>query len=431
MVATSSSGNTRPLPERNMANVTLDGPSLDRRVPIIVYVDASVLGGTASYGVAMAEGLIRRGYRVTAVCNDTATVAPMRSALERAGADVHSIAEDDPSIFGRIRRVRRVASIVRRHRGCSLVLLLGYFSAGDPVLLAGVLGGAGSIIRADLQPPMPPVAWWRRGALMRLKDRLVHRIIVGSLENRQTFVRETGRRSRQIAIIHTGIDLPKYVPGQGRVLMRASFGYSPVTLVVGMIARLSEERKGAAYFVEMAAQVARIFPESAFLIIGDGSLRSQLERQATALGVSERMRFEGWRSDFIEALATMDVFVMPSLVEGGPMVVLEAMAMGLPVVATRVGMVPEVIEDGRTGFVVEPADAAALVDSVRRLLGDEQLRSRIGNQAREKANHAFSLDVMVGKYLNVFAEARSRRPRRWRKNIRRVLGISYGGQAAL
>jgi glycosyltransferase involved in cell wall biosynthesis len=162
----------------------------------------------------------------------------------------------------------------------------------------------------------------------------------------------------------------------------------------------------------MAGRIAPTFPEARFMVIGDGSLRQRLELQADKLGIGEQVNFAGWRSDVPQLMAAMDVFVMPSLFEGGPTTVLEAMAMGKPVVATRVGMVPEVVDDGRTGLVVDPGNARALADAVSLLLADDELRTSLGKRAREHAVHHFSIDLMVERYLAVFARAYGARRRR-------------------
>jgi glycosyltransferase involved in cell wall biosynthesis len=120
--------------------------------------------------------------------------------------------------------------------------------------------------------------------------------------------------------------------------------------------------------------------------------------------------FTGWRKDVPAVLAAFDVFVMPSTYEGGPTSVLEAMAMALPVVATRVGMVPEVIADGVSGLVVPPADVAALAAAVVRLVADGDLRAGIAERAHQAAHRNFSIDEMVERYLRAFA-AVWRRPR--------------------
>lgn len=371
----------------------------------VIYADAADPGGSAEYAITVAAGLVRRGYRVAAVCHAGPTVASMRERLAQAGVAVHAIEDGGLSLFGRLRRVRSFVSLVRAYRGCVLLLLMGNYVGGGPIALAGTLGGARAIVRADLQPPMPPVTW-DRIALLRLKDLFVDRIVVGAAQNKDAFVQLTGRRAEKIEVIHTGIELRRYEPRSTNARVDGR-GVMSRPLVVGTVSRLSEPRKGIGVFIEMASLLARRLPEATFVIVGDGDLRHDLEAQAKRLGIFDRTTFTGWRADVPEAIAGMDVFVMPSLFEGGPTTVLEAMAMGVPVVATRVGMVPDVITDWVTGVVVEPGDAQALADAVARLLSDSRLRTQLGDRAREEALRSFSADRMVDRYAELLSLARA------------------------
>jgi glycosyltransferase involved in cell wall biosynthesis len=386
------------------------GTTLDVSVPVVLYADEwGGIGGTAGYVIMLARGLKRRGYRVAAICHSAESAAPMRATLAAAGVSVRAIeGEGRLTLGGAWQRHRDFAALVQEYRGCVLALMMGYFTRGGGVTLAGALAGAGAIVRADLTPPEPPITA-RQGIALCLKDRLVDRVVVGAVENREAFARLTGRNPAKVSVIHTGIELERFQPGDGRAELRASLGYAPDELVVGTLSRLSDTRKGVADFLAMAARVASGCAAARFLIVGEGVLRPALERQAEELGIRDRVTFAGWRTDVTAVLAGMDVFVMPSLFEGGPTTVLEAMAMAKPVVATCVGMVPEVIVDSATGLIVPPGDPEALAEAVGRLLDDEPLRREMGQRARAKAEADFSIDLMVERYLAVFAQARAAR----------------------
>jgi glycosyltransferase involved in cell wall biosynthesis len=386
--------------------VTLAGgerPALPLSVPVVVYTDAAEPGGTTGYTVHLARGIRARGYTVAAVVPTGELLAPMRAQLETAGVTVHACEDLDTSPLGRLRRVRRLAAVFREYERCILALMMGYHTFGGPASLAGRLGGARAILRADLQPPMPPISGVERIGV-RIKDLLTDSVVVGALENIDAFVTLLGRPRGKMRVIHTGIPLERWQPDRGRTETRAALGFTSDEVVVGTTSRLGEERKGVAEFVDMAGMVASSYPRSRFVIVGDGSLRPRLESQAARLGLGNRITFTGWRSDIPELIAAMDVFVMSSLFEGGPTSVLEAMAMGKPVVATSVGMVPEVIEHGRTGLVVPPGNAAALADGVIRLLGDDAARCAMGEAARAHALAEFSIERMVDGYLEAFAD---------------------------
>jgi len=375
-------------------------------VPIVLYAadEWGGVGGTAGYILMVARDVCRRGYRVVAICDAADQVAPLRAALAGMGVDVRTDPRRDARSFvGRLGRYRWYVELFREFRHGVMLMLMGYHTRGGNAIVAARLAGMRAIVRADLTPPEPPIGGREQFAL-RFKDLWLDRVVVGAHENIEAFGREMRRNTRKMRVIHTGIELARWQPDVGRDAIRSELDFGPETLVVGTLSRLDDERKGVNYFVEMAAHVAREFEHARFLIVGDGILRQSLEDQASALGVRDRVVFAGWRTDVPQLIAAMDVFVMQSTFEGGPTTVLEAMAAQRPVVATRVGMVPEVVKDGETGLIVPIRDGSALADAVGKLLSDSELRERIARRARECALQNFSIQQMVDRYLELAAE---------------------------
>lgn len=386
--------------------------SLPLGVPIVMYLDTAELGGAAVHALDLATGFRKRGYAVAALCHRGDEVAAMRSDLRDAGVDVYAAEDWDLSLKGRVRRMLSLASAIRRYPDCVLVLMIGNYRSGGPATVAGVLGRARVIVRADMQPPMPPVR--RRHRLsIQFKDLFIARVIVNAGQSRQSFVRDMGRAARKIEVVHQGIELPKFTPGVGRDEIRAELGYADADVVVGVVSRLGGDawRKGIDRFLEAVALVAPGSPGARFMVIGDGGMRPTLEQRAEELGIADRVRWTGWRADVPRLLAAMDVFVMPSLYEGTPTILMEAMAMAKAVVATRVGAVPEVIIDGDNGLSVAADDGRALADAIRPLLSDAALRARLGSRARETAERSLSREAMIEGYLAVFGREYHRRRR--------------------
>jgi glycosyltransferase involved in cell wall biosynthesis len=166
--------------------------------------------------------------------------------------------------------------------------------------------------------------------------------------------------------------------------------------VVGTVSRLSPE-KGVEFFVEATNEIAKVMPNARFWIVGDGPLRGELERRA-----GDAVHFLGARDDVPELLHAMDVFVMPSLEEAFGIAVVEAMACGLPVVATNVGGLPEVVADKNTGLLVPPRDAGALASAVVKLANDESLRRAFGERGRARAEERFALAQTARQWKTVF-----------------------------
>jgi glycosyltransferase involved in cell wall biosynthesis len=346
------------------------------------------------------------GYRVGAICHDGEVVAPMRERLGAAGVEVHAIIDSAWSWKARGLRLWRLISTLRRYKGGILCSLIGWYPNGATITAAGRLAGL-KIVRADLQTVLPPVSLKQR-LVMKAKDLPVDRIVVGAAENRDEYVRLLRRDAAKFRVVNTGIDLTRFEPGRGREAVRSELGLAPEHVLIGTVSRLTEETKGVHNFLAAAARVAAEVPEARFVIVGDGLIRSKLEQQARDLEISERVIFTGWRPDVPAVLAALDIFVMCSMYEGGPTTLVEAMAMAKAVISTRAGMGPEVLADGVSGILVGRVDIQGMASAMTVLARDANLRTRMGERAREKALTDLSTDNMVAGYLDVFTEVAAR-----------------------
>jgi glycosyltransferase involved in cell wall biosynthesis len=188
--------------------------------------------------------------------------------------------------------------------------------------------------------------------------------------------------------------------GAARVSTRRLWNIPLDAKVIGTVARLSPQ-KALHVLLEALPAVIREVPEVRVLIVGDGSERPRLEKLADRLGVASCVYFAGNRVDVPDQLLAMDVFVLPSLFEGLPLAILEAMAAGRPVVATAVDGVPEIVKDGVTGFLVSPGNPAQLARALVRLLRDPRTAARFGDAARQRAQD-FSTDAVVDRVLDAY-----------------------------
>jgi glycosyltransferase involved in cell wall biosynthesis len=221
-----------------------------------------------------------------------------------------------------------------------------------------------------------------------------------------------GYNPKNIVVIPNGVDLSRFDGPRADQRIRQEFGFGPDTPVVTVVSRLTR-LKGIENFLEAAAALKPRYPDARFLIVGETSPHDrpylkELTDLAARLGVADRVTFTGLRSDVAELLATATVAVMPSLNEALSNVLLESMAAGAPVVATRVGGTPEALIDGDTGLLVEPGDSAAIATAVARLLDDRELATRLGRSARSLIADKFSVDRMVRSteqlYLSLLAK---------------------------
>jgi glycosyltransferase involved in cell wall biosynthesis len=171
--------------------------------------------------------------------------------------------------------------------------------------------------------------------------------------------------------------------------------------VIGFIGRLSPE-KGAAFLLRAANEVLKAYPNAHFLMVGDGPQRDNLVNLSHSLGIDRHVTFAGIRRDVGKLLELVDVVVIPSLTEGLPMTLLEAMASRRPVISTRVGAIPDVIDHGINGVLIEPGDVPQLADSIISLLNNTRQANTLAQRGYEKVSRYFSSRVMAGQYADVY-----------------------------
>lgn len=194
----------------------------------------------------------------------------------------------------------------------------------------------------------------------------------------------------RVEVIYNAVDWRQLEVTTAREAFRASLGIPAGVPLAGIIARLTEQ-KAHAVLLDALARTPALAPLH-LMVVGDGDLRDALPAQARTLGIADRVHFLGARRDLGDLMAAMDLFVMPSYWEGLPLSMVLAMGAGLPVVATRVAGIPEVVQDGQTGLLVPPGDAAALGAALARLLSDPALGPRLGTAAREFVRPRFGVD---------------------------------------
>ena len=213
-----------------------------------------------------------------------------------------------------------------------------------------------------------------------------------------------GRSPGEMSVIPNGIPLERFTDA-GAASVRHHLGIGPDEALVGVVARLEPE-KGHRYLVAAVPLVLRECPGVRFAIVGDGSLATELEDSIAALPgrAAERVVLTGRRDDVVAVTAALDVAVLPSLREAQGISLLEAMALGKPVVASAVGGIPEVVAHGREGLLVPPADPARLADAIVTLVRDASLRARLGEAGRRKVAEQYSVQASVRRIEAVYDE---------------------------
>ena len=236
-------------------------------------------------------------------------------------------------------------------------------------------------------------------------DKWVHRqadMVVSVSEAQADKVRRCGVATGRMVTIHNSVDEAAFrVPEAGyRQLIEELFAVAP-RHVVGAVGRLSPE-KGFDVLIEAATAVVRVRPDIGFVVLGDGPCRADLEKSIEQRGLTERVILAGFRPDAAKYFANFDAVILPSRTEGLPTVVLEAFAAGVPVVAARVGGIPEVVVDAVSGFLVEPERPDRLAARVLELFQDDARRAAMGVAGRARVRNEFLSSRQAARYQQVF-----------------------------
>ena len=307
-----------------------------------------------------------------------------------------------PSVARQLRQLGRAADVIHlnsNHPGSRLGILMGFTlpGAGRPVVC--VEQGASPIAAVEV----PGSIAWALPPLFRWSRRSVTQLVAVSEENKRTLVDLYRLPAGKITVVHNGAELtPFRDPSPGT--LRAELGLTPDQPLVIVLGRLAAN-KGQRFLVEAAPAILARFPTTHFVFAGNPEGRGDIEARIRALNLEPHVSLLGFRSDVVNLLRSSDVFVLPSLAEGFSLSIIEALAAGLPVVATRVGGAAEIIDEGRNGFLVPPADAPALSEAVIRVLGlTPEEREGVRRAARETAQR-FSFEATARGVLAVYRRA--------------------------
>ena len=389
------------------------GPAVDPAlIRLLKFLTIYEVGGTEGQVATIAEGLDRQRFDL-----HLAALLPgggLRPRMERLPRGV--VDYGIPNLYGRraLAQRLRLARHLRRER-IEIVHSYNFYPnvfavpaarlARVPLVLASI---------RDTGAYLSPLQQRVHRDVCRLADR----VVVNADAIRRWLVGQ-GYDGDKITVIPNGVNLGRF--GFGRPVdharVRRELGMPAGVRLVAMVCRLSRV-KGIEYFLEAAAAIAPSHPDVRFLVIGDASCAEpayadEVRAYARRLGVGDRVTFTGMRDDVPDLLSEVAVSVLPSLSEGLSNTVLESMAAGVPVVATRVGGTAEAVEDGVTGLLVPPEDGVALTRAIVRVLDDRELAARLGRAGRERAVERFSLDAMIRAterlYITLLEEKRRKR----------------------
>ena len=236
----------------------------------------------------------------------------------------------------------------------------------------------------------------------RLKYRLFDRVITISEGIREVLISE-GVPAEKITRVHSAVDQWQYNQPCDTSWFREEFGLDADSVVCGVVAQLID-RKGHRYLLRAVPEILHAVPSAVFLIFGKGPLEDQLRTACRDMGIEGRVRFTGFREDLDRILGCLDLVIHPASMEGLGVSLLQAAAAGVPIVGTRVGGIPEIVQDGINGYLVPPRNVHSIVDAVTHILTDKNLARRMGEEGRRITRELFSVEAMVEGNLKVYRE---------------------------
>ena len=354
---------------------------------ILLAIDSLQHGGAERHVVDLAVALHRRGDDVEVACSAD---GPLAAELREHGVPVHVAM---PRLVKRrtsLRYAWALRRLVRRTRPD--VVHAHLYASAAAAAIATVGTDVPLVVCEQTEAP-----WRSRRA--RVMSRWVYRrarVVVAVSEAIRDLLEDGfGVLPAKVALVRNSVTP---VPADAA----ARDGARPPT--IGTIARLHPE-KGLHHLLEAAPRIAAAVPGARFAVVGDGPLRAELEAAAREHGVADRVEFLGARDDARRLMAGFDLLVLPSISEGTPLTIVEAMLAGLPVVASAVGGIPEQVVDGVTGLLVPPRDPDALAAAATRVLSDPELARRLGEAGRARAEAEFSHATTIRRIDAVYARA--------------------------
>src|SRR5712692_3676234 len=394
----------------------VDIPHLDRRTSVIHIITRLDRGGSARNTFLTVLGHDRKRFRVRLVYGRSMPLMAEEAALMKV--DLKLLSQAGVGVFEEPTLVRDVRPILDAWAMLALWRLL---RRERPAIVhthtskAGVVGRlAAWLARVPIviHTPHGHIFYGYYGgvasAIIRLLERLLakisDRIVTLTDRGAEKHVQYKIAGPEKFVTIHSGIDLAYFRSVHvDPAVKRKELGLPPDGAIVGTVGRLVPI-KGLEWLLKAAPRVLAEFPQACFVIIGEGPLLGELKELTSRLGIGLRVMFLGAREDVPECLATLDLFVLPSLNEGMGRVLLEAMAVGCPVVATRVGGIPDIVADGTNGLLVPPRDERARGEAILTLLRDRSRRAAYGEAARRHVDGRFDIETMVRNIERLYDE---------------------------
>ena len=348
---------------------------------------AACVGGIETHSEILASLLVKNKHNVIVGCwvdgmlatNTNCKIVPARRITIRNSGDMRAIIK--------MIRISRKENIQ--------VIIANSGREYWPAAIAAKIAGTRIILIRHMSTPLKITTAW-------MINKMVDKVIAVSSILRDILIK-SGVLPEKIAVIHNGIPFEKLdAAAAGRSGARKELFIDDSDIVIGAVGAL-HKGKGVYELLDSVRRLAKDYPSLKLLYAGDGPERGRLEEEANKLSMGERVIFTGVRKDIERMYAAMDIFTLPSTSEEAfGMVLIEAMAMGKPVIGTKIGGIPEIIKDGANGVLVPPGDSSALAAAISRYIDNSEFKARMAEEGRRTVQQEFSESVMGEKFEELF-----------------------------
>ena len=377
---------------------------------IAFYTDTRAWGGAEVYMTQVALGLKRAGFDPRLFVADRRDVDEWVEHLRERGLHVERFRpgkEFNPRVFFDGLKLFRGFEIVHFNKTNPRRCL--------PAVWAARLAGASVVIATEHLAHSPdshvPLGGGIITTLVRLTNRLLDMTIAVSELSREMLIRNYRIPTQKIVSIRNGLDLSQFDTAFDGDAVRADLGLGASEHVAVLVGQVSG-RKGHIFALKTVAEIRKRIPDYRLVFVGEGEIEEDLRQEAERLGLTDEVIWAGFRRDVPAILASVDLLILPSEDECLPFVILEAMGSRLPVVATDVGGISEQVEDGVTGRLIRPRDAAGLAEAIIDVLNRPDRGRSLGEAGRRKLEAEFSIEASVGRVPEIYSDVYVRRGRR-------------------
>ena len=366
----------------------------ERPIRLLWLIDSLTVGGAENLVVPFARAIDRKRMELSICCLATIEGNAIEEQLRRDGAPVLNLGARSLRDIGAFRRLLRY---VRQQKFDVIHAHLTYAAIWAAVISR--ITRIPSVATLHVAPPSSGRAAIRDRLMRSVLNRWSRRVVSVSDALRDRYRQQGGIDPQKVVTVYNGIQVERFRGEADRAALRKEFNLPPESRIVVTVSVL---RAGKG--IDVLLRAIPSVPDAYFLIVGDGPLRAEWEELSRTIGVAGRVRWAGYRRDVDAILPNCDLFVLPSLDDAFPTVLLEAMAAGLPAVASAVGGIPEIITPDVTGVLVPPGDPQPLSSAIAGLLADQQRLTRMSRCAQLIAQQRFSTQAWIARLEKLYGE---------------------------